>query len=36
MIEKNPYENGVDIPDFVETKEEEFLFKFNIFKAKGI
>lgn len=23
MIEKNPYENGVDIPDFVETKEED-------------
>lgn len=23
MVERNPYENGVDIPDFVETKEED-------------
>ena len=23
MTEKNPYENGVDIPDFVETKDED-------------
>lgn len=23
MLEKNPYENGVDIPDFVETKEDD-------------